>query len=246
MRPPYLSTRRFAVGYPLGEPFKHIRPRPMDRDEVLDLTLQPVNAALVLVDQAQLAIVDKDRGVSVSVEPLTKPLHCVGLMFFVALDQQIRGVAPKGSFPPGEDSEFVAFDVNFDKSDVGKVVIVDPSGLDLDLVVARNHRWIEAVGRIDRRATELASAIVAIGETQFREAATVRDGVRLNPAALALEYRAQDSVEHRDRFERDDLGRMSADPISVHADFRSDVDAGTVAIAEQIEQLHFGLVIGAA
>src|SRR4051812_13825970 len=38
---------------------------------------------------------------------------------------------------------------------------------------------------------------------------------------------------------------MTADPISVHADLGADVDAGTVAVAEQIEQLHLALVVRA-
>src|SRR5438094_7383130 len=64
-----LSMRGFAIGYPLRQPLEHVRPRPMDRDEVLDPALSPVDLALVLLDRAQFAAVHENRGVSMSIEP---------------------------------------------------------------------------------------------------------------------------------------------------------------------------------
>ena len=39
---------------------------------------------------------------------------------------------------------------------------------------------------------------------------------------------------------------MRADAIGIHADLSADVDARTVALAQQIEQLHLALIVRAA
>ncbi len=155
----------------------------------------------------------------------------------------MTGEGGRGAF---EDGELVAFDIDLDEPYVSQVVVIDPAGLDLDLVGVRDYLRVELVGRIDRRATKLGSAVVAVGQSQLGGPAPIRDCVRLDPAALTLEHGAQDPVEHRDRLEGDHLRRVTPDPIGVHADLGADVDAGAVALAQQIEQLHLALVVVAA
>src|SRR6476661_4579042 len=78
---------------PLGQPVERVGTRTVNRDEILDALPGPVNVALVFVDRAQLAIIEKNRAISMAVEPGAKPFHRISLVFLVAFNQKIRLVA---------------------------------------------------------------------------------------------------------------------------------------------------------
>lgn len=58
----------------------------MARDEVLDLVFGPVDVALIFIDRAQFVVIEEHRVVAVAVEPGTKSLHRLELVFVVAFD----------------------------------------------------------------------------------------------------------------------------------------------------------------
>src|SRR4051794_40033187 len=90
------------------QPVEDLGPRSMNGDEILDLVFEPVNIALILVDRAQLVVVEEHGGVAVSVEPGAEPLYRVRLVLVIALDQKIWPVPGDRSLGPGEDGELVA------------------------------------------------------------------------------------------------------------------------------------------
>jgi hypothetical protein len=181
----------------------------------------------------------------VSGQPGRQAGRAVDLVLRVALDEQVGAMVSQGRRGAVEDRQLVALDVDLDEADAVPAVGVEGPGLDCQLFDAGDRVVGQRVGRLDRGAAELLVAGVVVGQAHRDAAGLGRQRDRLDPATSPVEDLGQHPVEQRDRLERDHVRGVGADPVRVHADLGADVDAGARRVAQDRQERHLALVVGA-